>query len=231
MYGILLHSDAPARGNNPPPCLPKHTLDVAFLGFRMLNRVARLNMSMFQVSIFLCFLWRCMDGVVFVPWFYWKFISQSSLGEEGTSLEFRHIASYLLWYCNCCSNDLLLHEVILCVGYFGLLNSDNQLIIQSGQPPTILQQLCFLPFQYFSDPKLTGILFPTLICCCFKMLSNKTILEQELSCVLLSNFLEENSLKGQSSEHTNDDKLPTSVDRFKQFYGEFVHWRDILTDV
>ena len=63
-------------------------------------------------------------------------------------------------------------------------------MIQSGQSPTILQQLCSLPFKYFSDPRLTNVLFPTLMACCYNNQSNREILEQELSCVLLSNFVE-----------------------------------------
>jgi hypothetical protein len=42
------------------------------------------------------------------------------------SLEFRHIASYLVWYCGQHPSEDLLHEVILCVGYFTVLNPDNQ---------------------------------------------------------------------------------------------------------
>ncbi|KAK0060259.1 S phase cyclin A-associated protein in the endoplasmic reticulum-like isoform X2, partial [Biomphalaria pfeifferi] len=63
-------------------------------------------------------------------------------------------------------------------------------IIQSGQPPTVLQQLCSLPFQYFSDPRLVAVLLPSLICCCYNNNSNRDILEQELSCALLANFIE-----------------------------------------
>lgn len=51
---------------------------------------------------------------------------QGTLGDEGTSLEFRHISSYLLWYCHHCMNEELLHEVILCIGFFSVLNHDNQ---------------------------------------------------------------------------------------------------------
>ncbi|ESO94542.1 hypothetical protein LOTGIDRAFT_215534 [Lottia gigantea] len=162
LYGMLLHSGAPSRGEVSPPDLPTNTLNITITGLRMLNHMATLDLNMLQ----------------------------KSLGEEGISLEFRHIASYLMWYCTHQPNEELLHEVILCVGNFTVLNPDNQVIIQSGQPPTVLQQLCVLPFEYFSDPKLTNILFPTLIACCYQNTLNREILEQELSCALLSNFIE-----------------------------------------
>lgn len=79
------------------------------------------------------------------------------------------------------------------IGYFTVLHADNQAIIQSGQFPTLLQQLCVLPFAYFSDTRLTAILLPTFIACCYDNASNKLILEQELSCTLLANFIEVSS--------------------------------------
>ncbi|XP_048254024.1 S phase cyclin A-associated protein in the endoplasmic reticulum-like [Haliotis rufescens] len=173
LYGMLLHSGAPSRGDTPPPELPQHTLLVTLTGLRMLNHMAALDLDMLQ----------------------------KTLGEEGMSLEFRHIASYLIWYCSHhTQSEELMHEVILCVGYFTVLNTDNQMFVQSGQPPTVLQQLCALPFQYFSDPRLTNVLFPTLISCCFNSQSNRHILEQELSCALLANFIEEKQLEAQQAK-------------------------------
>ncbi|KAI8495971.1 hypothetical protein Bbelb_263870 [Branchiostoma belcheri] len=163
LYGMLLHSGAPERGPSPPPeAFPPHTLHVATMGIRMLNNMAGLDLNMLQTA----------------------------LGEEGISLEFRHIASYLLWYCTHWTNQDLLHEVILIVGYFTALNSDNQVIVQSGRTPTVLQQLCALPFQYFSDPQLVAILFPTLISCCYQNEQNRKILQQEISSSLLATFIE-----------------------------------------
>lgn len=66
----------------------------------------------------------------------------------------------------------------------------TQAVLHSGQRPTILQQLCTLPFDYFSNEVLKGILFPTFISCCFKNESNRAILEMEMSPVMLSSFLE-----------------------------------------
>ena len=70
------------------------------------------------------------------------------------------------------------------------LVSFHQNVIQSGQPPSVLQQLCQLPFQYFSDPRLTTVLFPTLIASCYGCQGNMVILQQELSPALLANFIE-----------------------------------------
>ncbi|PIK61380.1 putative S phase cyclin A-associated protein in the endoplasmic reticulum [Apostichopus japonicus] len=180
LYGILLHGGTPARGSTAaPPELPEHTLSVVSTGIKMLSSVASIDLHLLQ----------------------------GAMGAEGISLEFRHIATYLIWYCSHfteCSD--MLHEVILIVGYFSLQNTDNQMLIQSGHTPTLLQQLCSLPFQYFSDPKLKEVLFPSLICCCYGNMENKIILEQEMSCSLLVTFLEE-----KLQEQTRNELLPTAA--------------------
>ncbi|CAF1103729.1 unnamed protein product, partial [Brachionus calyciflorus] len=113
------------------------------------------------------------------------------LGEESLSLQLRHISSYLIWYFKANNCEELLHEVILLIGYFTVLNSDNQLKIELGTPPTILQQLCNLSFNYFSDRRLISVLFPTLICCCYNNEKNKSVLTNELSPDMLVNFIQE----------------------------------------
>uniref|UniRef100_A0A670Z1S2 S-phase cyclin A associated protein in the ER n=1 Tax=Pseudonaja textilis TaxID=8673 RepID=A0A670Z1S2_PSETE len=117
----------------------------------------------------------------------------SVVGAEGLSLAFRHIISSLLWHCSHHTCEVLLHEVIVCVGYFTVNHPDNQVIVQSGRHPTVLQKLCQLPFQYFSDPRLIKILFPTLIAACYNNPQNKIILEQEMSCVLLATFIQDST--------------------------------------
>lgn len=129
----------------------------------------------------------------------------------------RHITRYILSYCNHWpENRSLLHQVILLLGYFCLMNPDNQVrencnafqfvstviqilfvlflflqaIIQSGQSPSILEQLCGLPFEYFSDPSLTKILLPTLISCCYPNTETLKVLELEMSPSMLASFIE-----------------------------------------
>ncbi|GIX87027.1 s phase cyclin A-associated protein in the endoplasmic reticulum [Caerostris extrusa] len=197
LYGLLLHSGTSSRTEGtPPPQLPKQIEVLAFLTLCMLNHMAVMNLQAFQ----------------------------SILGSEGLSLQLRHITSHLLWYCSHFTSEALLHEIILLVGYFTVLNAENQSIIQAGQRPTVLQQLCCLPFLYFSDTELTDILFPTLIACCYKNPANKTILQQEMTSELLSNYIEvkylnaeENRIK-ENKTSVNDKRWLFSV-RFPK-----CHW-------
>ncbi|XP_050955384.1 S phase cyclin A-associated protein in the endoplasmic reticulum isoform X4 [Labeo rohita] len=178
LYCILLHS-APPDALSAGPVGPQEpyspsVIQVALQGLRFLNTFALLDLSAFQ-------------GV---------------LGAEGLSLAFRHIVSSLLWYCSQHSSEELLHELIICIGYFTVNHPDNQVIVQSGRQPSVLQKLCQLPFQYFSHPRLIKVLFPSLICACYNNLQNKVILQQEMSCVLLATFIQDCA----TNENQSDSK-------------------------
>ena len=161
LYGMLLHQGRDNDRDTEPPELPQHTLDVSVEACTLLQRLVR-------------------DHHV-----------QNVLGSEGISLEFRHIASYLLYYCQHHSHQAqLLNLVITLVGYFTVNNPDNQSIVQSGSQPSVLQQLANLPFQYFSQPELKAVLFPTLLSCCFNNDVNMAILSQEMSWKLLEDFVQ-----------------------------------------
>ncbi|KAM7285272.1 hypothetical protein ISCGN_032226 [Ixodes scapularis] len=165
LYGTLLQMGAPSgsrAAGQEPPALPPGRLTVTAAALDLLNQMGQLDLPMFQAV----------------------------LGAEGMSLQLRHIASYLLWYCSHWEEWPLLHQVVLLVGHFAVLSPDNQAVIQSGEQPTLLQLLCTLPFEYFSDPQLTQVLFPTLVSCCFGNEHNRAVLEQELSPVLLANYVE-----------------------------------------
>uniref|UniRef100_A0A3Q4I460 S-phase cyclin A-associated protein in the ER n=2 Tax=Neolamprologus brichardi TaxID=32507 RepID=A0A3Q4I460_NEOBR len=163
LYCILLHSFLPESACQSQEPYGPGVIQVALQGIRFLNSFALLDLSAFQ----------------------------SVLGAEGLSLAFRHIVSSLLWYCTQQSSEELLHEVIICVGYFTVNHPDNQVIVQSGRQPSVLQKLCQLPFQYFSHPRLIRVLFPSLISACYNNPENKVILQQEMSCVLLARFIQD----------------------------------------
>merc|ERR1719427_1044742 len=73
LYGMLLHQGRDSDRDSTPPALPQHTLAVAMETCTLLHRLVKDQHRMGQV--------------------------QTVLGSEGISLEFRHIASYLLYYC------------------------------------------------------------------------------------------------------------------------------------
>ncbi|XP_054944117.1 S phase cyclin A-associated protein in the endoplasmic reticulum isoform X6 [Physeter macrocephalus] len=164
LYCVLFHGTISDPGtSSPKESYTQNTVQVAIQSLRFFNSFAALDLPAFQ----------------------------SIVGAEGLSLAFRHIASSLLGHCSHVSCESLLHEVIVCVGYFTVNHPDNQVIVQSGRHPTVLQKLCQLPFQYFSDPRLIKVLFPSLIAACYNNLQNKIILEQEMSCVLLATFIQD----------------------------------------
>ncbi|XP_056595881.1 S phase cyclin A-associated protein in the endoplasmic reticulum isoform X3 [Triplophysa dalaica] len=184
LYCILLHNAPPEPLSTGPegpqgPYSPS-VIQVALQGLRFLNTFALLDLSAFQ----------------------------SVLGAECLSLAFRHIVSSLLWFCSQQSSEELLHELIICVGYFTVNHLDNQVIVQSGLQPSVLQKLCQLPFQYFSHPRLIKVLFPSLICACYNNPQNKVILQQEMSCVLLATFIQDcaNSDSQSDSRATQAEK-------------------------
>ncbi|XP_063759763.1 S phase cyclin A-associated protein in the endoplasmic reticulum isoform X3 [Eleginops maclovinus] len=179
LYCILLHSFSPESSSQSQEPYGPGVIQVALQGIRFLNNFALLDLSAFQ----------------------------SVLGAEGLSLAFRHIVSSLLWYCTQHSSEELLHDVIICVGYFTVNHPDNQVIVQSGRQPSVLQKLCQLPFQYFSHPRLIRVLFPSLISACYNNSHNKVILQQEMSCVLLATFIQDCA----TNEKDSDNKIKHTV--------------------
>ncbi|XP_050929322.1 S phase cyclin A-associated protein in the endoplasmic reticulum isoform X3 [Lates calcarifer] len=184
LYCILLHSFLPESASQSQEPYGPGVIQVALQGIRFLNSFALLDLSAFQ----------------------------SVLGAEGLSLAFRHIISSLLWYCSQHSSEELLHEVIICVGYFTVNHPDNQVIVQSGRQPSVLQKLCQLPFQYFSHPRLIRVLFPSLISACYNNSQNKVILQQEMSCVLLATFIQDCAANEKESENKAKQAVSQPLD-------------------
>ena len=105
-----------------------------------------------------------------------------------------HLLNYLLVYSHenfdrCEDYKELLHETLMFIGYYCLLNENNQQILHRGEN-TILQKLCNLPFAYFSDKKFKEILYPTLIMASYKSERSVAIMNQEMSLDPLIKFLQ-----------------------------------------
>lgn len=111
---------------------------------------------------------------------------QSQLSSTDMTSQFRSVIQCLLTS-NVPTN--IKHEAILTVCYFVQSNPVNQERIGQGEQPTILQQLCLLPFDYYSDDSLKSILFPTMCGACYKNINNCQIVEKEVSLVHLASYL------------------------------------------
>ena len=146
LYGMLLHQDTPMRDEKSvPPKLPPHTTAVAQTTSQLLYRVVSQatyalqthgpgqNLHFMDKSCWTTIFRQIVRNDItkllpFQPQVRQHLsMVQDVLGQEGISLEFRHIASYLLWYCQHHKEEReLLHLVIILVGYFSALRPDNQ---------------------------------------------------------------------------------------------------------
>ncbi|CAH2273177.1 Hypothetical predicted protein [Pelobates cultripes] len=193
LYCALFHSTtSDPTGSSSKETYEHNTIQVASHSLRFLNSFATLDLQAFQ----------------------------SVVGAEGLSLAFRHVISSLLWFCSQYTCEELLHEIIVCVGYFTVNHTDNQVIVQSGRHPTVLQKLCQLPFQYFSDSRLVRLLFPTLISACYNNPQNRLILEQELSCQLLATFIQD-CLQGSSHPESRTSQNKDNSEHYLEFSSRF----------
>ncbi|CAF0765046.1 unnamed protein product [Didymodactylos carnosus] len=178
LYGLLIQNTDNQSFDNNNPChkpLQEQTLTIVLKSTTLLNTIAILDMDTFQTV----------------------------LGEETISLQLRHVANFVLWYCNSQTDDILLRQIILLIGYYCVLNQDNQLKMAVGNRPTVLQQLSCLPFRYFVDQKQMEILFPTLIACSYDCDVTKAILSSEMSLDLISKYID--SKQSETSLPTNND--------------------------
>ncbi|XP_031834015.1 short spindle 3 isoform X2 [Nomia melanderi] len=128
---------------------------------------------------------------------------QNLLGAEGTSLQWRLIASHVITRLSrdpishkpeigCAQNTsgtYILSELFQVLGYFAVNNPENQLTLQSaGAGPSVLQQLCTLPFPFYGAPGLTSYIFPTLLAATHQNPEARAILSCEMSYQLLEEY-------------------------------------------
>ncbi|XP_033215642.1 S phase cyclin A-associated protein in the endoplasmic reticulum isoform X2 [Belonocnema kinseyi] len=128
---------------------------------------------------------------------------QNLLGTEGTSMQWRLIASHLITRlsrdplpdksevssASSISNMYILNELFVVLGYFAVNNQENQLILQSaGAGQSVLQQLCTLPFPFYGDPRLASTTLPTLLAATHCNAEATAVLSCELSYQLLEEY-------------------------------------------
>ncbi|KAG7198876.1 hypothetical protein KM043_015702 [Ampulex compressa] len=124
------------------------------------------------------------------------------LGAEGTSLQWRLLASHLITRLSRdpisdkkeagtthISGTYILSELFQVLGYFAVNNPENQLVLQTaGAGPSVLQQLCTLPFLFYADPSLTAYTLPTLLAATHDNPEAVSVLSCELSYQLLEEY-------------------------------------------
>ncbi|XP_012166354.2 S phase cyclin A-associated protein in the endoplasmic reticulum [Bombus terrestris] len=128
---------------------------------------------------------------------------QNLLGAEGTNLQWRLIASHVITRLSRdpishkseigpaqnTSGTYILSELFQVLGYFAVNNPENQLVLQSvGAGPSVLQQLCTLPFPFYGAPGLTSYIFPTLLAATHQNPEATAVLSCELSYQLLEEY-------------------------------------------
>ena len=142
-------------------------------------------------------------------------VFQEALGAPGIKNEVYHVFSFLLEYCNKGSKissspsrsglstnsssnrdidkavqlKMLLDNTIVLMGYYARGSPEGQQSLHWGNHPTPLQQLCNLPFRYFSVTAAKAVLFPTLIAICHNDRRNTSVVQEECSIDMLSEFI------------------------------------------
>jgi len=187
LYGILVHETdinthpTIITNNNSNLLVNDKLYLIVINSLNLLNTIAILDLETFQVKDYKFSFWILIS------------IKQTTLGEESISLQLRHVTNYILAYCNHQQNqtsDNLLRQILILLGYYSVLNSDNQCRLACGNRPTVLQQISCLPFRYFVESKHMEIIFPTLISCSFDCETTRAILQTEMSLDLIVNYIQ-----------------------------------------
>ncbi|KAK9829067.1 hypothetical protein WJX72_003735 [[Myrmecia] bisecta] len=148
LTAVLLHA-APSStpgGDAERPALPSNFCSVALGVLRVLNNAAFMDLAAMQ----------------------------RMLGSLDLRVEIFHVISFLLTFCTRQWHEAadqvkgLLNELLLLIGFFGVLEPCNQDVLQWGKAPNVVQKLCMLPAAYFSNRSLMHVLFPTLLVACYQ---------------------------------------------------------------
>ncbi|KAH9331731.1 hypothetical protein KI387_003839, partial [Taxus chinensis] len=187
LTAVLLQANPRANYEQATYMLPANFEEVATGVLKIMNNLARLNLTLVQ----------------------------SMLARPDLQMEFFHLMSFLLSHCTCkwkTATDqvaLLLFETLLLLGYFALLHLGNQAVLRWGKSPTILHKICDLPFAFFSDPQLTPVLVGTLLAVCYGCEQNRDVVQQELSMDMLLVLLK----SSKQDLHASADSMQMIVPR------------------
>jgi len=166
-------SQKPASGEAAPKVFPQTMLSLAHQAMRILNDVARLDVTTLQEILGHC------------------------------RQELYHLLVCLIDYCaarlspggkpsaqqeKAEENDLL-HETIVLLGFYSLQNEEHQHIMCYGEGHTLLAKVTSLPLHYFMDERGRAVLFPTILATCFQSQHNLELLRGEMNLSLLRSFL------------------------------------------
>ena len=198
LLSILLLSNGPLRPNEKVKIKEqeKIVISISLLAIKIINNVCRIDLNLVQN------------------------LMAQTINQEQIHHVILYIICYSLEYLDN-SNEIkeLLHEVLLLTSYLSLQNERFQNLVSKGEM-TIIQQICQLPFSYFSEKLLKDILFPTLINMTYNNERNTKILSSEINLELIVIYLkekiqlepiEEEEISEWSSSVTNDNNVNNNL--------------------
>ena len=198
LLSILLLSNGPLRPNEKIKIKEqeKIVISISLLAIKIINNVCRIDLNLVQN------------------------LMAQTINQE----QIQHVILYIICYSleyleNLNEIKELLHEVLLLTSYLSLQNDKFQNLVCKGEM-TIIQQICQLPFSYFSEKLLKDILFPTLINMTYNNERNTKILSNEINLELIVIYLkekiqlepiEEEEISEWSSSITNDNNVNNNL--------------------
>ena len=169
LLSILLLSNGPLRPNEKVKIKQQQqiVISASLLSIKIINNICRIDLNLVQNLMA-------------------QIINQEQI---------QHVILYIICYSLEYLDTLdeikeLLHEVLLLTSYLSLQNERFQNLVSKGEM-TIIQQICQLPFSYFSEKLLKDILFPTLITITYNHERNTKILSNEINLELIVLYLKE----------------------------------------
>ena len=169
LLSILLLSNGPLRPNEKVKIKQQQqiVISASLLAIKIINNICRTDLTLIQ-----------------------NLVAQN-INQEQIQHVILYIICYSLEYLDTLDEiKELLHEVLLLTSYLSLQNERFQNLVSKGEM-TIIQQICQLPFSYFSEKLLKDILFPTLITITYNHDRNTKILSNEINLELMVLYLKE----------------------------------------